>query len=197
MTSFSILRASCMTSDCHRSPRETLASRSTARTARLNFLSGHGLETPKVDAVWEAIALHNTAVIPERMGALTSLTYQGVAIDFGGVLGLPETHLKAVTAQIGAVIHSAYPRFNMATSVIDAVADHAASDPNNAPATALRARSCASDANSAPPMASSSSRTVVRGGATETVRRPSNRDSVTAGLPKWIRNDNERMHPHV
>ncbi|WP_043984480.1 HD domain-containing protein [Mycolicibacterium llatzerense] len=97
------------------------------------FLSGHGLEAQKVDAVWEAIALHNTAVIPERMGALTSLTYQGVAIDFGGVLGLPEAHVNAVTAQIGAVIHSAYPRFNMATSVIDAVADHAASGPNNAP----------------------------------------------------------------
>lgn len=97
------------------------------------FLSSQGLEAHKVDAVWEAIALHNTAVIPERMDALTSLTYQGVAIDFGGVLGLPDTHLTAVTAQMGTVIHSAYPRFNMATSVIDAVVDHAASDPNNAP----------------------------------------------------------------
>ncbi len=97
------------------------------------FLSGQGLEAPKVDAVWEAIALHNTAVIPERMGALTSLTYQGVAIDFGGVLGLPDSHLAAVTTQIGAVIHEAYPRFDMATSVIDAVADHAASHPDNAP----------------------------------------------------------------
>ena len=97
------------------------------------FLSGQGLEAQKVDAVWEAIALHNTAVIPERMGALTSLTYQGVAIDFGGALGLPASHLAAVTAQIGAVIHDAYPRFDMATSVIDAVAEHAASGPDNAP----------------------------------------------------------------
>jgi len=97
------------------------------------FLAGHGLEARKVDAVWEAIALHNTAVIPERMGALTSLTYQGIAIDFGGVLGLPDSHREAVTAHIGAVIHDAYPRFNMATSVLDAVAGHAAMNPENAP----------------------------------------------------------------
>lgn len=97
------------------------------------FLSGQGLEAQKVDAVWEAIALHNTAVIPERMGALTSLTYQGVAIDFGGALGLPESHLAAVTTQMGAQIHDAYPRFEMATSVIDAVAEHASSSPDNAP----------------------------------------------------------------
>ncbi|UVO13677.1 HD domain-containing protein [Mycobacterium sp. SVM_VP21] len=97
------------------------------------FLTGHGLEARKVDAVWEAIALHNTAVIPERMGALTSLTYQGIAIDFGGVLGLPDSHGEAVTAQIGAAIHHVYPRFNMATSVLDAVAGHAAMNPENAP----------------------------------------------------------------
>lgn len=98
------------------------------------FLTGQGLDAKKVDAVWQAIALHNTAVIPERMDALTSLTYQGVAIDFGGVLGLPATHQAAVTAQIGKVIHASYPRFDMTTSVIDAVAEHAASNPeSNAP----------------------------------------------------------------
>ncbi len=72
------------------------------RIARPSFLGGWrsgGAE--EVDAVWAAIALHNTAVIPERMGALTSLTHQGVAIDVGGVLlALPAAHLNAVTAQI-------------------------------------------------------------------------------------------------
>ncbi|AKS34292.1 HD domain-containing protein [Mycolicibacterium goodii] len=98
------------------------------------FLTSQGVEATKVDLVWEAIALHNTAVIPERMGALTSLTSQGVAIDFGGILGLPETHQAAVTAQMGAAIHAEYPRFDMASAVIDAVADHAASNPaSNAP----------------------------------------------------------------
>lgn len=97
------------------------------------FLTSQGLEAHKVDSVWEAIALHNTAGIAERMSALTSLTYQGVAIDFGGILGLPDAHLAAVTAEIGAVIHNAYPRFNMATSLIDAVFEHAAAGSDNAP----------------------------------------------------------------
>ena len=97
------------------------------------FLSGQGVEADRVDAVWEAIALHNSFAIAERRGALSSLTYQGVAIDFGGTLGLPDTHLAAVTAEIGAVIHAAYPRFDMVTSIVDAVADHAAADPRNAP----------------------------------------------------------------
>jgi hypothetical protein len=97
------------------------------------FLSGQGVSAQKVDAVWEAIALHNSFAIAERSGALPSLTYQGVAIDFGGILGLPASHLAAVTAEIGAVIHGAYPRFEMTRSLIDAVADHAAADPQNAP----------------------------------------------------------------
>ncbi|MGH3643760.1 MAG: HD domain-containing protein [Mycobacterium sp.] len=97
------------------------------------FLSGQGVPADKVDAVWEAIALHNAFDIADRKGALTSLTYQGVAIDFGGTLGLPAAHLAAVTAEIGAVIHSAYPRFDMTKSIVDAVADHAAADPQNAP----------------------------------------------------------------
>lgn len=96
------------------------------------FLTDQGMEAPQVDAVWEAIALHNTYVIAERKGALASLTYQGVAMDFGGVLGLPEPHLAAVPTEIGAVIHDAYPRFDMTTSLLDAVADHAAADPRNA-----------------------------------------------------------------
>lgn len=97
------------------------------------FLSGQGVQAAQVDAVWEAIALHNSYAIAERRGALASLTYQGVAIDFGGTLGLPDTHLAAVSAEIGAVIHAAYPRFDMVTAIIDAVADHAAADPENAP----------------------------------------------------------------
>ncbi|MUM31225.1 HD domain-containing protein [Mycobacterium sp. CBMA361] len=87
------------------------------------FLSGQGVDAHKVDAVWEAIALHNSYAIAERRGALPSLTYQGVAIDFGGTLGLPATHLAAVTAEIGALIHAAYPRFDMVTAIVDAVAD--------------------------------------------------------------------------
>ncbi len=97
------------------------------------FLSGQGVDAGKVDAVWEAIALHNSYAIAERRGALPSLTYQGVAIDFGGTLGLPASHLAAVTAEIGARIHTAYPRFDMVTAIIDAVADHAAAHPENAP----------------------------------------------------------------
>ncbi|WP_418005181.1 HD domain-containing protein [Mycobacterium sp. PDNC021] len=97
------------------------------------FLSEQGMGADKVDVVWEAIALHNSYAIAERRGALPSLTYQGVAIDFGGTLGLPDTHLAAVSAEIGAVIHAAYPRLDMVTAIVDAVADHAAADPENAP----------------------------------------------------------------
>ncbi len=131
-----LLYLSCI---LHDTGLSTLAKRNTrfevdGADRAAEFLSAQGLEAKKVDAVWQAIALHNTAVIPERMDALTSLTYQGVAIDFGGILGLPDTHQAAVTAELGAVIHSSYPRFDMTTSVIDAVAEHAAINPGtNAP----------------------------------------------------------------
>lgn len=130
-----LLFLSCILHDVSLS---TLAKRNTrfevdSADLAAEFLSEQGVSANDVDAIWEAIALHNAFVIAERKGPLTSLTYQGVAIDFGGTLGLPATHEAAVTAEIGAVIHTAYPRFNMTTSIVDAVAEHAAADPRNAP----------------------------------------------------------------
>lgn len=47
------------------------------------FLSRHGWDAAKVDAVWEAIALHTTPGIPQRRGPIAHYLRRGVEIEFG------------------------------------------------------------------------------------------------------------------
>lgn len=53
--------------------------------AAREFLRSHGIPEPKVDLVWEAIALHTTPGIPQYMRPEIALTNAGVLVDVVGI----------------------------------------------------------------------------------------------------------------
>ncbi|WP_427924347.1 HD domain-containing protein [Streptomyces sp. cg40] len=92
-------------------------------------LTGAGAAAGDVDRVWEAIALHTTPQIPERLGLLTYLTYEGVWIDFGKNVDL--------VAEEQSRIHAAYPRLRMVHHLAEEVLAHGARSETAAPPYAL------------------------------------------------------------
>ncbi|SEF19913.1 HD domain-containing protein [Amycolatopsis pretoriensis] len=82
------------------------------------LLTEHGVDAPRVDLVWEAIALHTSPGIAERRGLLAYLTREGVGIDFGR-----KAHV--VTGRHER-IHEEHPRLSMVPSLVDAIVEHAA-----------------------------------------------------------------------
>ncbi|MFK0112931.1 HD domain-containing protein [Streptomyces sp. NPDC091217] len=92
-------------------------------------LTGLGAPAGDVDKVWEAIALHTTPQIPERMGLLTCLTYEGIWIDFG-------KNADLVAGEQG-LIHAAYPRLEMVRHLTDVVLAHGARSETAAPPYAM------------------------------------------------------------
>lgn len=97
-----------------------------------DMLTARGVPADAVDMVWQAIALHTSPGIAERRGTLCELVRVGVALDFGGALGVDHLLENISDAQADA-IHSAYPRFDMVTSLTDEIVAHAASFAVNAP----------------------------------------------------------------
>ena len=89
------------------------------------ILTAHGIAARDVDRVWEAIAIHTSPGIAERRGLLAYLTRGGIGIDFGRRAEIVMTHERA--------IHEAYPRFDMARSLTDAIVLHAARSAAAAP----------------------------------------------------------------
>ncbi|MDT0541383.1 MULTISPECIES: HD domain-containing protein [Streptomyces] len=92
-------------------------------------LTDFGAPAGDVDKVWEAIAFHTTPQLPERMGLLTYLTYEGVWIDFGKNADL--------VAEEQRKIHAAYPRLEMISNLADEVIAHGARSETAAPPYAL------------------------------------------------------------
>ncbi len=95
-----------------------------------SFLTAQGLPAAQVDLVWEAIALHTTAGIAERRGALCWLTRGGIGMDFGQ--GVDDVSDSDATA-----IHAAYPRQSMATVLVDAITAQVLAKPTKAPPYSL------------------------------------------------------------
>ncbi|MFJ8786941.1 HD domain-containing protein [Streptomyces sp. NPDC102476] len=93
------------------------------------LLTGLGAPARDVDKVWEAIALHTTPQIPERLGLLTHLTYEGIWVDFGKNADLVAEEQKQ--------IHAAYPRLRMAHHLAEQVLAHGARSETAAPPYAL------------------------------------------------------------
>ncbi|MFI9645245.1 HD domain-containing protein [Streptomyces sp. NPDC052040] len=94
-----------------------------------SFLVERGVSEADADQVWQAIALHTSPGIAERRGTLCSLVRAGVAVDFGDAVGTD--HVGSVTDEQADAVHAAYPRLDMARSLIDAIVAQAAKDPKN------------------------------------------------------------------
>ncbi|MGW9595397.1 HD domain-containing protein [Streptomyces chartreusis] len=81
--------------------------------AACEFLSGHSWPAPLVQQVWEAIALHTSPGIAERMGTLTALVRFGVMADFGSI----DMHTTdSLASRLGH-----FPRLDIETELGDAV----------------------------------------------------------------------------
>ncbi|MBG7702536.1 HD domain-containing protein [Streptomyces sp. MC1] len=77
--------------------------------------------------VWEAIALHTSPGIAERMGPLTRFVRLGVTVDFGSDTGAISEDLRAALGQ--------FPRADIEVVLGDAVVAQAVRRPNKAPAS--------------------------------------------------------------
>ncbi|HZN98530.1 MAG TPA: hypothetical protein VFB61_12425, partial [Gemmatimonadales bacterium] len=81
------------------------------------LLTEHEVPAADVGRVWEAIALHSSIGLADRLGLLTYLTHKGVFTDGGRVAELP--------ADAQEPIRIAYPRSSGDRSLQDAIITHA------------------------------------------------------------------------
>lgn len=93
--------------------------------AAVDFLRRHGWTRDRMDAVWEAIALHTSPGIAERWGPIARYTRLGVRMDFGAAT-LAEPAYKDI-------VEAEYPRLDiertLSTVVVDQALHHAAKAP--------------------------------------------------------------------
>ncbi|MGW0145533.1 HD domain-containing protein [Streptomyces sp. NPDC003333] len=92
------------------------------------FLAEHDWPRPLVQSVWEAIALHTSPGIAERMGHLPRLVREGVLADFGRTDLIPPGDEESLTEALAA-----FPRMDVETVLSDAVVAQALRQPEKAP----------------------------------------------------------------
>jgi hypothetical protein len=97
--------------------------------AAVEFLQSWGAPAAVGQRVWEAIALHTSPGIAERLGPLTRLTRAGVVGDFAG----PAAGPSGVSAAQRGEIESRYPRDGIEGHLAAAVVGQAVANPAKAP----------------------------------------------------------------
>jgi hypothetical protein len=103
--------------------------------AASEFLRSRGAPADACQRVWEAIALHTSPGIAERLGPLTRLTRAGVVSDFAG----PSTASRPAASPPEASqaqrdeIESLLPRLDVERHLGDAVVRQAVENPAKAP----------------------------------------------------------------
>lgn len=98
--------------------------------AAAEFLTAEGLPADRVDAVWDAIALHTSPGIAERRSLLCELVRRGVVADFGG-------GTEFVPDEVAAAVFAAHPRLSLATALADEIVAQARVRPGKAPRYSL------------------------------------------------------------
>ncbi|MFD5569970.1 HD domain-containing protein [Streptomyces cadmiisoli] len=92
------------------------------------FLARHDWPEPLIQQVWEAIALHTSPGIAERMGTLSRLVRLGVLADFGAIDPPKGEDAEELAESLGL-----YPRLDIETVLADAVVAQALLRPEKAP----------------------------------------------------------------
>jgi hypothetical protein len=78
------------------------------------LLAAEGLEPRRVEVVWQAIALHTSFGINNRMRPEIALTAAGIGMDFG-------RDAELVDDELAEAVHRVYPRQEMARVLVDQV----------------------------------------------------------------------------
>ena len=89
------------------------------------LLAGQGVPDGDIGRVWEAIALHSSLGLADRMGLLTYLTHKGVFTDGG--------RFAELSPDLQEPVRVAYPRPAGDRSLQDAIVEHARKSPEAAP----------------------------------------------------------------
>src|SRR5712664_4231961 len=89
------------------------------------LLAEHGVPDGGIGCVWEAIALHSSLGLADRMGLLTYLTHKGVFTDGG--------RFAELSPDLQEPVRVAYPRPAGDRSLQDAIVEHARKSPEAAP----------------------------------------------------------------
>ncbi|KUL70057.1 metal-dependent phosphohydrolase [Streptomyces sp. NRRL WC-3605] len=92
------------------------------------FLNDHDWPAPLIQEVWEAVALHTSPGIAERMGLLPQLVRQAVLVDFGGSNLIDATDQEPLLSDLAR-----FPRLDIETVLGDAVVAQAVRCPQKAP----------------------------------------------------------------
>ncbi|MFI9761409.1 nuclear transport factor 2 family protein [Streptomyces sp. NPDC051963] len=93
------------------------------------FLREQGVEEPRVQVVWDAIALHTSDGIAARKGAEVSIAQAGITTD---ILGLGS---EALPDGLADDVHALLPRSDLAYRFTDAVVNQAIAKPQKASPT--------------------------------------------------------------
>jgi hypothetical protein len=99
--------------------------------AASRFLHAHGYPEPKVDLVWDAIALHASAGIAERRQPEVALVHFGAHVD---VMGL---RIEEISPALIDDTLALYPRLGMKAAFTEALAEVARKKPHTAIGTGL------------------------------------------------------------
>jgi len=103
--------------------------------AASHFLASRGVGVAARRRVWEAIALHTSPGIAERLGALTRLTRAGVVSDFCEAPDDVPSAPSAATPAQRAAFEALLPRLEVRRWLADAVVGQALRNPAKAPAS--------------------------------------------------------------
>ncbi|MFD7480998.1 HD domain-containing protein [Streptomyces sp. NPDC059837] len=95
------------------------------------LLADHGVPDGDIGKVWEAIALHSSVGLADRMGLLTYLTHKGVFTDGG--------RFTELSAELQKPVRLAYPRSPDDRSLQVAIIKHARKSPAATPPFSIAA----------------------------------------------------------
>lgn len=122
-----VLFHACLLHDIGASPLLTGAERFEVGGADIaaEVVTGHGYSPARAQQVWQAVALHTSPHIAERMGSVTRLVRLGVRADFGDDL---------VDAGLRERTEVDLPRLDVERVLSRAVVEAGLADPRRAPA---------------------------------------------------------------
>ncbi|HEU5024738.1 MAG TPA: HD domain-containing protein [Spirillospora sp.] len=95
------------------------------------FLTGNGFDAERVRVVWEAIALHSSRGIADRMRPEIALTHAGTSADVAG------TVLEPLPGGVAEAAHAAFPRLEPGCGLAEIIVGQIIENPAKAPIGSL------------------------------------------------------------
>jgi hypothetical protein len=95
--------------------------------AAARFLRDHGVAEARVTTVWQAIALHTSAGLAHKFGAVQAIAQMGISAD---IIGADRQMLPPGFADR---VHAVWPRHDVGYALAELIADHVEANPTKGP----------------------------------------------------------------